>query len=66
MPGEMKKYKVTIGGHDAVVQYSDDEAKRRGLKPLDNPPASKAGAKPANKARGAANKAAPAAEEDDK
>ena len=57
----------TASAHITIILDEDDaEAKRRGLKPLDNPPASKAGAKPANKARGVANKAAPVAEEDDK
>ena len=66
MAGEMKHYKVNVGGHEAVVQYSDAEAKRRGLTPLDAP-AAKAAKAPANKAAKApANKAVPVPEEADK
>ena len=49
----MKDYKVVIGGIEHTVQYSDDEAKERGLAAE---PAEKAKA-PANKARTPENKA---------
>lgn len=48
----MKEYTVVIDGQEHTFQYSDEDAKRLGLKSADV----KAAEKPANKARAAANK----------
>jgi hypothetical protein len=48
----VKIYKVVIGGIEHTLQYSDEEAEARGLKPV----VEKAAPAPANKARTAPNK----------
>lgn len=45
----MKRYNVNIGGHDTVLQLTDEDAKARGLKPSDEVKSKEAKA-PANKA----------------
>lgn len=53
----MKQYKVTIGGVDHTILFSDEDAKLNGLTASDEV-SEKAAPAPANKARKAANKGA--------
>lgn len=51
---ERKRYNVEVNGMNTMLKLNADEAKKRGLSDKDL--AKKAASRPANKARGAANK----------
>ena len=52
----LREYKAVINGHETTIQLDEAGAEARGL--TDRDLAEKAAPKPANKARGAANKSA--------